>query len=251
MSYFAVLCRNGEEFELEYLIDKIDNKKVKQMIKKIISPAIIRTKITSNSPSKNRVNSSLGYVFIKVAEETSTISNDLYHFLKSIPFVQKIIPEEIPENEVRDFCENVGTDIDKEPEEAHIVDSQVVIETKEEHERTLSDSIKHVNQIKIPKERKKAEKHLEQEMNTPSCVTEKMLRTIQKGKKKGLQYFKTITITEKVHKDQKRVSFHMPHSIFANALKPLMNSLHIKDFSEPKYILDLICQDLQNRFCVT
>ena len=53
------------------------------------------------------------YIYVNIESNQMTIPARLYHFLKKIPGVLKIIEMSIPREEIESFCSNVGSSIEE------------------------------------------------------------------------------------------------------------------------------------------
>ncbi|WP_026701672.1 hypothetical protein [Salibacterium aidingense] len=221
MSYFAIQCRSGHENALEQFIQSMDHHWILEAIQKIISPAIVETKINGGVPVRENRKTSMGYVFIKVNSSyidnrdsnLPSFKNEFYHFFKRIPFVSQILTTDIPEEEVRTFCQKSGLDIDNEEEDAH-----VIIEANKVHERNKKERLKEVNGADNQGHREYAEALLQQELKEPTCVVEKIERLIQKGKEKGHHIFAQLYYEINQKKEGDRLSLYLPHTFMVQAL---------------------------------
>lgn len=235
MSYFAVMCKPGQENTFESLF-QMASSHVKKLIDRIISPAIVETKITETSARKRYIKTAMGYIFIKVKDNNGSINipNELYHFLKNIPVVSKVLPHEIPVEEVKYFCEKTGYNFDAQQEE-----TEVVIEIEKEHEQDDQKLKETNNESSLSIQQQAEEKE-------PNCIGERMLRLVRKAKANGVDLLKKVIVGEKNYKNQKKVFLRTNHELFVTFIEQSPTPLSHFHVRQPKKMMELIYDYFKN-----
>lgn len=228
MSYFAILCRTGQENTFETFLEMTTHH-AKNLIAEVISPAFVETKITDHSATKRYIKTSMGYIFIKVknSSENMNIPNELYHFLNKIPVVSKIFPHEISEEEVKQFCKRTGYNFEEKQEE-----TEVVIEVEKEHDQNIQNNLHEMN-FSMDKEK-------QQEQVNPSCIGEKMIRLVRKAKEKSVEFFKRILVVEKSVKNKKKVVLRTKHEVFLQSIQQAGSTISHSDIRQPKKVMGIV-----------
>ncbi|MDP4086573.1 MAG: transcription termination/antitermination NusG family protein [Bacillota bacterium] len=108
MSYFAIHVKTGyEQVTVEQLQKQIKNTLFEE-ISSVIAPVVqIKKFVSKDTVILKRKLVASSYIYIKLAAENIfEIPGKIYHFLKNIGGVLKILPYSIPKEEIEAFCFN-------------------------------------------------------------------------------------------------------------------------------------------------
>jgi hypothetical protein len=106
--YFNIFTKNGDESEKLILLKQFS------LIKRVIAFESFKTKINSEGMTQIVKSAVKGYIFVESEGGSFQISPELYHFLKKIPLVCKVLQFSIGEQEFNQFFERV--DVEEEVE---------------------------------------------------------------------------------------------------------------------------------------
>lgn len=114
MAYFAINVIGGQELKMIELIQKyVKHHNAYKFIQSIITPTLKVRRIKSNGEKSFTVRTAgLSYLYIKTPTNCVNIPAELYQFLKKIPGVLNIIRYSINDDEVEQFCQAVGTNLE-------------------------------------------------------------------------------------------------------------------------------------------
>lgn len=185
MAYYAIYCRGGYEEKIESIIKRFIPKTLKEKIIGIICPMATTQTIRETGVKRNVKRVSFNYIYLKVDhQENSIIPSEIYHFLKELPFVQKVFKNDIPKEEVNRFCKIVGSSLEE---------SEIEIVTKAEPEQK-DDMLTKINEIRDPKRIKEAERQLNHQHQ--NCLVENLKQLLSRVKNSQV----TITKTSRYNK---------------------------------------------------
>lgn len=138
MSYFAVHVKTGwEQFTVDRLQKHIENT-LFDGIQSIIAPVLEIKKFIGQDVvvSKQKMLTS-SYIFIKTRELTVQVPGAIYHFLKNIAGVLNILPYDIPESQIEEFCDNYDLAIEEAEIEVQINKAAATDETIEKEKANV------------------------------------------------------------------------------------------------------------------
>lgn len=206
MTYFAINVLGGAEARIvDMIMSKIKNYSF-DLIESVINPTAKITQL-SDAGSKYKMKSvALSYIYVKTSHNSVEVQPEVYHFLKQIPGVKKILEYNIDREEVDSFCQTVGASLDESEIEVEVVYNE---EEQVEVEREL---LYQINSTKEPKEKSKLLEKLSYIQSNP---VKKLKALINEGKKYGHKLISRCKVTTN---QRKKTQFRFPYRVFLNTI---------------------------------
>ena len=111
MSFFAINVKTGWEAvaidHIQKMCEKMKSNSIVHNIKSIIAPILEVKKFVGDDVCLTKPKLlTCSYIYIQTNDSSIEISNELYHFLKQAKGVLKVLPYNIPQDEVESFLNN-------------------------------------------------------------------------------------------------------------------------------------------------
>ena len=226
MAYYAVYCRSGFEEKIESILRKLIPDHLKEKIKGIVCPTATTQTVRESGIRRKLKRVSFNYIYVKVDHhENSIIPSDIYHFLKELPFVQKVFQNDIPKHEVKRFCEVVGSSMEE---------SEIEIVVKSEREPSNEDVLTKINQIRHPERLKEAEKQLDEHLHQTSNLIDRLKLLLSRQKNHRVTFYKT----------QRYDKVRLPLSVLAEAVK--CTKVDVTTLKKPSHFLSTLYRYFSN-----
>ncbi|WP_374724117.1 transcription termination/antitermination NusG family protein [Calidifontibacillus erzurumensis] len=235
MSYFAVNVKAGSEIRIIEYIAETCRQKSFNLIKGIVTPLTKVKKFKGEETCSYKVKAILPYIYIKIDELTTKCPVALYHFLKQIPGVYKILEYSIPEEEVEEFCQRVGSSIKEAEFEIDYFYNQKEQQTKQEK------ALETLNSDKTTAEEKEAaQKEIEEVENHPVVTA---IQLIKEGKEKGYTLFQRIKSKQRKNK----TIFRFPLEILSHTILRIDSERQLPNrvVTDPTFLLPHINDTLK------